>query len=140
MALAVLHATSFEPGWSEDSIGGFLTDPACLTLGAREHSAAPFDGMLLLRIAGDEAEILTLAVAPHARRQGLGRQLVETAIPLLSKRNVNTLFLEFAADNHAAALLYKRIGFCEAGRREGYYKGTDGTPRRDARILRLDMP
>jgi ribosomal-protein-alanine N-acetyltransferase len=81
------------------------------------------DGFILVREAAGEAEILTLAVAPRARRQGLGRALVDAAIARLGPAE---LFLEVAADNHAAIALYQQAGFAQAGVRRGYYARSNG--------------
>ncbi len=89
------------------------------------------DGFILVREAAGEAEILTLAVAPRARRQGLGRTLVDAAIARLGSAD---LFLEVAADNIAAIALYQQNGFTQAGVRRGYYARPGGAV--DALLLK----
>ena len=97
------------------------------------------DGFILLRAVVDEAEILTLAVHPGARRRGLGARLVSEAAAAAARRGAARLFLEVADDNAAARALYARAGFLEVGRRPGYYARPDGG-RRDALILALNLP
>ncbi|MFN6953353.1 MAG: ribosomal-protein-alanine acetyltransferase, partial [Acetobacteraceae bacterium] len=62
--LADIHAAAFPPAeaWDAAAIAALLAAPgtAALRLGR--------DGMAMLRVAADEAEILTLAVRPGARR------------------------------------------------------------------------
>jgi ribosomal-protein-alanine N-acetyltransferase len=44
------------------------------------------------------------------------------------------MFLEVAAGNIAARALYDRAGYCECGRRKGYYQRPDAT-RDDAVVM-----
>lgn len=79
------------------------------------------DGFLLGRVITDEAELLTLAVAPQARRAGCGRALTQAFVETARSRGALHLFLEVSADNIAAQALYRGLGWSEAGRRRGYY-------------------
>ena len=97
------------------------------------------DGFILLRVVADEAEILTLAVRPAARRRGVGARLVQEGGRLVAVRGATRLFLEVAADNDAALSLYRRAGFADAGRRPAYYARPEGA-RQDALILALNLP
>ena len=86
---------------------------------------------VMARIAADEAEILTLAVLPDQRRQGLARILLEEAARQCEAVGAGTLFLEVATRNEAARALYGAQGFEEIGRRRGYYADGD-----DALVMR----
>ena len=88
--------------------------------------------MVLLRVAADEAEILTIGVA--ARRQGIARALMAAALERARAQGARTMFLEVAADNGAARGLYEMLGFAPAGLRQGYYAGGA-----DALLLRLEL-
>ncbi|MDX5350628.1 MAG: GNAT family N-acetyltransferase, partial [Paracoccaceae bacterium] len=70
--LAILHARCFSTPrpWTQAEFAGFLSDPLVFLL--VESDA----GFLLGRAVAGEAELLTLAVAPEARRRGLGQRLV----------------------------------------------------------------
>ncbi len=121
-ALAALHASAFAPpaAWSAPAIAGLLTTPGVAAL----LDAA--GGFLMLRTAADEAEILTLAVAPAARRRGVGAGLLAAAQALAAARGAQRMLLEVAEANTAARALYRAAGFHEAGRRRAYYEdGTD---------------
>ena len=110
--LAALHARAFERPWSE-------TETAALLRGVGAVAFATEDGFILLRALGLEAEVLTLAVAPEARRRGLGRSLVEAALAAAAAGGAEALFLEVAADNAAALALYEGAGFERVGVRRG---------------------
>lgn len=91
-------------------------------------------GFLLGRIVGDEAELLTLAVAPEARGQGEGRALVRRFLEDCSVRGAAAVFLEVAADNAAAIRLYRATGWSQVGQRRNYY-----APGLDALVMRQDL-
>ncbi len=77
--------------------------------------------MILARYAADEAEVLTVAVVPERRQQGLGGRLVAAAAEEARKQGATRLFLEVSTRNPAARGLYQRLGFVQVGRRRGYY-------------------
>ena len=94
-------------------------------------------GLVLWRIAADEAEILTICTQPGQRRMGVGRHLLAAAIGAMPAAGVRRLCLEVAVDNAAAIGLYRAFGFTDEGRRRGYYQGPDGAV--DALILGRDI-
>ena len=75
-----------------------------------------------MRSAGDEAEILTLAVDPACRRLGLSRALLGAATAALRDGGSKRLFLEVAEGNSAARGLYRSLGAVVVGRRLRYYE------------------
>ncbi len=95
-------------------------------------------GFISLQCAADEAEILNIATAPAARRQGLGRALLTEGERLVRERGVGRIFLEVAADNLPAQGLYGRFGYAQVGERKAYYKRPDGS-RMDALVLAKDL-
>ena len=129
-AMAAIHAQAFPPreAWGEDAIALQLAMPGVFGLVHRDG------GMLLARVAADEAELLTLAVTPEARRRGVARALLADACSEARARHARALLLEVAVGNVAALALYRQAGFVEVGRRARYY--ADGS---DALILRLDL-
>jgi ribosomal-protein-alanine N-acetyltransferase len=135
--MADLHALCFEAPWSAADIGVLLDGPGGYGLVTRDVDGNT-RGFLLARTVADEAEILTLAVDPGRRRQGLALGLVEAASNLALAIQVRSLLLEVAADNPAAIGLYRRAGFIEVGRRRGYYSRA-GRAAIDALIMRRDL-
>ena len=133
--LAGLHARCFTVPrpWTEAEFAGFLSDPLVYLL--VEGDA----GFLLGRAVAGEAELLTLAVAPEARRRGMGQRLVSRFLYQARLRGAESAFLEVAADNAPAQALYARAGFAQTGRRRGYYQGIDGR-KVDALVLRKELP
>ncbi|MBX7199299.1 MAG: GNAT family N-acetyltransferase [Rhodospirillaceae bacterium] len=116
---AALHATSFPDPWPAESFAAMLSQPGV----AGWLAGDPPEGMLLARAVADEAEILTLAVVPAARRKGAGGALLGEMLRVLQDGGTRRVFLEVAANNAAALALYARFGFVPCGRRAGYYAG-----------------
>ena len=135
-ALAALHATAFDAPWREPDIAALLASPGVFALTTADDDGA--HGFILVRAVAGEAEILTLAVDPAFRRQGLARALVEATANAALGLDAETLFLEVAEDNPAAIALYVGADFAEVGRRRKYYARPDGV-RIDALVMRRDL-
>lgn len=95
-------------------------------------------GFVLSRAVVDEAEILTIAVAPSFRRQGVGGALLAAHIATLAAQGIKALFLEVEAGNHAALALYRSFDFYQVGTRKGYYPKV-GAAAAAALVLRRDL-
>ncbi|MGC1409167.1 MAG: GNAT family N-acetyltransferase [Acetobacteraceae bacterium] len=129
-ALAAIHAAAFPPrvAWGEDAISLQLALPGGFGL-IDERG-----GMLLGRITIDEAEVLTLAVAPSAHRRGIATGLLRATAERVRALGGTAIFLEVAIGNAAALALYRREGFIEVGRRRHYYSDSS-----DALVLRMNL-
>ncbi len=127
-ALAAIHAAAFPAAeqWSAKTFSDLLELPGVFAI------MAAGGGLLLARIAADEAEILTLAVMPEQRRRGIARRLLRDAIARLRASGAAALFLEVSVGNVPARALYAAFGFCEVAKRPGYYAGGES-----AALLRL---
>lgn len=124
-ALAALHAAAFDHPWPAAELDALLASPGAFALTVED------EGFILCRAIAGEAEILTLAVVPAARRRGAGRALVEAAAGLAEGLEADALFLEVAHDNVAALALYAGAGFSRVGLRKGYYaSGADAVVMR----------
>ena len=133
--LAALHVEAFPPGWPAAEFLKILALPGAF--GVVVHAEEPV-GMLAAWTAADEAEILTLAVTPAARRRGFARDLVNAAVAEAGRRGARAMFLEVAAGNQPARALYQGAGFKQTGRRRNYYRSPDGGAE-DALVLRLEL-
>ena len=126
-ACAALHASAFAFPWPQDDIEALLLERTTVADGAFGSKTDDLQGFSLCRLAADEAEILTIAVAPRKRRKGLAGRLLTASIARLATLGAKSLFLEVEAENAAARALYKRFGFTTVGERKSYYRKTDGT-------------
>lgn len=135
-ALARLHAASFHRGWGDGEFAQMLAERN--TLVHRLRIGAKVVGFAVSRIAADEAEILSIAVAAAQRGRGLSRQLLDAHLGHLAGRGVRTVFLEVEENNQPARRLYDRAGFAVVGRRDRYYREAAG-PELNALVMRRDL-
>ena len=82
----------------------------------------------MLRLLGDDAELMTIAVEPKFRGKGVGRALLQACFEDLRMTPSRRMILEVAADNPAAIRLYEKLGFKRLSERKGYYARPDGQP------------
>jgi ribosomal-protein-alanine N-acetyltransferase len=134
--LAMLHGDGAEGAWNAETFAGLLLLPGTFGFIAADRGAPV--GFVLARVAADEAEILTIAVARGSRRRGLGARLMHFAAGEAAGRGAARMFLEVAEDNRPALALYRALDFAVVGRRPGYY-GKPGKPRTDALLMALDL-
>ncbi|MCW5697073.1 MAG: ribosomal protein S18-alanine N-acetyltransferase [Bauldia sp.] len=142
-ALADIHERSFSRGWSAEEMSSFLGEyPVVQGIAFRRRSLfgsrRRVVGFVLLRMAGGEAEILTIAVDPSSRGRGHGRRLMEEAARRAYRDRVEALFLEVEESNRAAVGLYLSLGFRKVGERSRYYRHADGEAG-NALVLRLSL-
>lgn len=138
--LSGIHAICFSDVWSTEAMDSVLAMPGTRGLlavdgGSLRPSTQPPGpaGLVVWRVAGDEAEILTIAVLPPWRRHGLGGRLLDAAKADSRAQGAAVMFLEVAADNGAAQALYRLHGFTRVGLRKGYYGG------QDALVMRAEL-
>lgn len=119
--MAALQARAFAEtrAWSATEIAALIAAPGGFSV------TAP-TGFALGRAIAGEAELLTIATDPDARRRGTGRALLAGFEADARARGADTCFLEVAADNAAALGLYRSAGWAETGRRKGYYRRPGG--------------
>ena len=144
-ALARLHRASFDEPWDEDAFARLLDRPGAFALLGKTAAATDLQSFVLIQVAADESEILSLGTVPAGRSSGLARALILAAAAEAVKRGATTMFLEVAEDNLAALALYRRCGFAGHGRRRGYYirsnaRTTDALMLRSALPLQLHVP
>lgn len=134
-AMASAHAQAFDSPWDVMDFEDLLDSPGVFGFVVRGEDPA---GVLICRSVAGEAEILTVGVAPWARRKGVGLALMTAAIGAARAGGAGDMFLEVDVGNRSAIALYERLGFARAGLRRGYYdRGAAG--RADALVMRLDL-
>lgn len=94
-------------------------------------------GMIVTRTQFDQCEIITLAVSPAKRRQGIAASLLAHAMAEARKAGALHMFLEVAEDNAAAQKLYESAGFAVTHRRKDYYK--NGAVFTDALVMTREL-
>ncbi|KQO09760.1 ribosomal-protein-alanine acetyltransferase [Agreia sp. Leaf244] len=128
--------------WTPDAMRADLASEHCYYVVALPASDPPssttisgYAGLLAPRGA-KEGDIQTIAVAPGARRNGLGRVLMTSLLNEARRRGAREVFLEVRADNPHAEALYESLGFERLGVRAGYYQPDNV----DAIVMRAAVP
>lgn len=83
------------------------------------------NGFVVWRAVADEAEIITIGVAPDARGTGIASAMLGLVENDVKQRGAKKIFLEVARANAPARALYDRAGYAEIGVRPKYYDGVD---------------
>jgi [ribosomal protein S18]-alanine N-acetyltransferase len=107
--------------WSEQSFRdelGQVPDSRWYVVAERDAVLVGYAGIMF---GVDQADILTLAVAPEHQDSGVGRALLDALLLEAAGRRVAEVLLEVRADNVPALRLYKSAGFEQIARRRGYY-------------------
>lgn len=134
-----LHREDFPRPWSASEFADLIDQSTVFGFVAREVGRkAALAGFVLARLAADEAEILSVAVARAHRREGLGRELMEAVLRQLHAERASHLLLEVDETNAPALALYRRLAFREVGKRKNYYEHA-GAPATGALVMRRDL-
>ena len=131
--LARLELLCFSRPWSRQALKEELTNPAaCFLVGEEAGEVLGYAGM---HCAAGECYVDNVAVFPEARRQGVGRKLMEALLQAAAARGGEFLSLEVRPSNLEALSLYRGLGFREVGRRRRFYDD----PVEDGLLLTKDL-
>lgn len=116
--LANLHQKCFpHKPWTADDFAD-LKKSGCEIIASQ-------NGFIVWRAVADEAELITIGVAPDARRTGIGAAMIGIMEGELKKSGIKSVFLEVAENNIPARKLYEQNGYVQIGIRPKYYDGID---------------
>jgi ribosomal-protein-alanine N-acetyltransferase len=131
-ALLGVARESFTTPWTRKMFEAELNgNPFARILAARRRGEVL--GYLCFWLVFEELRLMDLAVAPSARRRGIGRALVAQALHFGRERGASRAVLEARASNEAAHLLYAEFGFRRVALRASYYS----EPTEDAILMEL---
>ena len=136
--MSEIHAEGFVRPWTDGEFENLLGRPSTSGFKAAASGRNNMAGFVLVALAADEAEILTLVTAKSSRRTGLGERLMRRVMAHVSNEGAQSLFLEVEDTNLPAIGLYQKLGFKQVGIRKNYYGGitaSGGT----ALVMRLDL-
>ena len=74
-----------------------------------------------IALAGDVADIHTIAVIPSHRKQGIASKMLDQLETWASTKPINALMLEMREGNLEAEPLYLKRGYSRISRRDNYY-------------------
>ena len=131
--LARLECLCFSRPWSRQALKEELTNPAaCFLVGEEAGEVLGYAGM---HCAAGECYVDNVAVFLEARRQGVGRKLMEALFQAAAAWGGEFLSLEVRPSNLEALALYRGLGFREVGRRRRFYDD----PVEDGLLLTKDL-
>lgn len=133
--MAKLHALCFDESarWNTKSFEELLIQNHVRAISVVNGSTVA--GFIMISIALDEAEILTLAIHPEQRRKGYAKALIndcfeeylgaQTTPPRITK-----MFLDVIETNIPAITLYQSLGFSIISKRPHYYSVSEGNEKK----------
>ena len=128
-AVSRLEQETFSMPWSEkDFLDMVEKEDARYYVAEREGQLLGCCGLLM--IAG-EGNITNVMVAPWARNQGIGTEMLRHLLSEGSREGMTAYTLEVRVSNAAAIHVYEKLGFVSEGIRPGFYE----RPEEDAMIL-----
>jgi len=83
---------------------------------------------------GIEADILTVAVLPDYRRQGIAKEFMRQIEAYALERKASAMMLEVEISNESAIKLYESLGYMKISVRMDYYG-----PGKDAHVMRKEF-
>lgn len=122
-AIADLELRSFPTPYSADLLRRELAAPDRSYVVAQSDSGMV--GYAGAQMQADVGHILTVAVEPGRRRQGIARRLLEHLVAWCAEQGAGAMTLEVRESNLAAQRLYERLGFEAVGTRPRYYRDED---------------
>ncbi|MFV0405773.1 MAG: GNAT family N-acetyltransferase [Propioniciclava sp.] len=118
--------------WSRASWAEAVASVRTEVLVARQEAVA--QGVIVLSVAGDVADLDRIIVGADHRGAGVARRLLVAGSRAARKRGARRILLEVAETNQAALKLYRAAGFGQIGTRRDYYG-----PGQDALIMECPL-
>lgn len=119
---AALEAEVFaEDPWTPYIIAEELSSPASRYWIATDESGDVV-GYGGAKVGGDQADVMTIGVRPHARGQGIGATILGELLAWSREAGAREIFLDVRPSNEGAIGLYESRGFVEIGRRPRYFR------------------
>ncbi len=121
--VAGIERDGFRHPWSEELIRRELGHAWSVILVAEQDGpgGGEISGFVVFWLVHDEVHVLNIAVAPGARRRGIGRALMEAAADEGRRRGAKIATLEVRRSNVPAIELYRMLGYRQIGIRPNYY-------------------
>jgi ribosomal-protein-alanine N-acetyltransferase len=80
-------------------------------------------GYMCFWVVLDEAHLMTIAVHPDRRGEGVGKAIMKHLEEVCLKEDLKKILLEVGRRNNIARGLYRQCGFTAVGFRKNYYAG-----------------
>ncbi len=120
--IMVIERVSFAYPWTEGMVRSELNDaPLSFSYVTRDLEKNQIIAYVFMRVLYDELHLLSIAVDPAWRRQGIGEALIALVLETVREKNLKRITLEVRISNRSACQLYRKFGFKEVGIRRKYY-------------------
>ncbi len=136
--MAKLHQRGFFHGWKQNEFASYLARPDQTPIYVAVDKKDRLAGFMVLRLSGEEAELLTIMVDVKWQGRGVGQALLKAGFDDMLGSGIIAMFLEVDDKNASAQALYRRFGFRQVSTRPGYYPLKDGS-RANALVMRADL-
>jgi ribosomal-protein-alanine N-acetyltransferase len=117
-----IERDSFEYHWSEEDFLCCLRQRNCIGMVAEHENQVV--GFMIYELYKSKLHVLNFAVAPWARRSGVGTQMIEKLVNKLSQQRRKLISLEVRETNLAAQLFFQRLGFRAISVLRDHYQDT----------------
>ena len=129
-----IERQSFEFSWTEEEFLKCLRQRTCIGMVVERQECVV--GFMVYELWKSQLHVLSFAVAPWARRQGAGSQMINRLVDKLANGRRQEITLEVRETNLASQLFFKRLGFKATSVIRGHYERT----AEDAYVMAYSMP
>ncbi|MDO8954315.1 MAG: ribosomal protein S18-alanine N-acetyltransferase [Gammaproteobacteria bacterium] len=137
--MAIERQASTAARWSASVMRDSLLAAHTQVWGIASEDSDELFAFGVISVVIDEAELLSLSVAPTYYRQGYGEKLLNHLIHIAKSKKAQMLYLEVRTSNQAALELYKKRGFQKMGMRKDYYETQVPNQKEDAILMSLSL-
>ncbi len=123
--LAIETASFADDAWPRELFVELMEEcPRLFLLGVADGRIA---GYVAAVVRGEAGDLVSIAVHPRHRGQGVAAAMMRRVLSLLQKDGIEQCWLMVRPDNAGAIRLYRAFGFVQARRVKNYYgRGADG--------------
>lgn len=128
-----IERQSFEFSWNEEDFLTCLRQRNCIGMVAERQERIV--GFMIYELLKSQLHVLNFAVAPWARRQGVGAQMIDKLVNKLSQQRRQEISLEVRETNLPAQLFFRNQGLAANAVLRGHYEDTD----EDAYVMKFHL-
>ena len=121
-SVLAIESSSFEFPWTEDEFIRCLRQRDCIGMVAERNEEVA--GFMIYELHKTRIHVLSFAVHPEFRREGVGKAMIEKLISKLAYQRRNRIVLEVRETNLDAQLFFRQLGFRATGVLKGFYEDT----------------
>jgi len=121
-SVLAIESNSFEFPWTEDEFIRCLRQRDCIGMVAERNEEVA--GFMIYELHKTRIHVLSFAVHPEFRREGVGKAMIEKLISKLAYQRRNRIVLEVRETNLDAQLFFRQLGFRATGVLKGFYADT----------------